>query len=278
MSIPFEPRTKSTNVNISKESPIKELVILVGGLALCIVTIYSALGFAIDHAVDYISPNIEKQLGELFNRHWHKDRTSGQHRAEVQTILEQLLKNSDFEDKNFAVGVVDSTIVNAVAVPDKKIIIFSGLLERCKSEDQVAAVLAHELGHFAHRDHLRKLGRGIVLLATTIALTGSDSSATTFISNFMMGTEYSYSRQQELAADEYSLRLLNKTYKHAGGIVAMYDLFKDLEQEKDQNFFTELYRSHPSLARRKVYILDIIDKEDLQIAPLLPLPWTRDAK
>ena len=126
------------------------MVILVGGLILCLITIYAALGFAIDHSVDYISPSIEKQLGRFFDKHWHKDRSSGAHTADVQNILTKLLVNSDFKDKGFSVGVVDSEMVNAVAVPDKKIIIFSGLLQRCESEDQIAAVLAHELGHFAH--------------------------------------------------------------------------------------------------------------------------------
>ena len=45
--------------------------------------------------------------------------------------------------------------MNAVALPGGNIVVFAGLLKEIKSENELAMILGHELGHFAHRDHLR---------------------------------------------------------------------------------------------------------------------------
>jgi Zn-dependent protease with chaperone function len=57
----------------------------------------------------------------------------------------------------FDVRLVESEAVNAAALPRGKIIVFSGLLAEAGSADEVAGVLAHEIGHVLHRDALRGL-------------------------------------------------------------------------------------------------------------------------
>jgi Zn-dependent protease with chaperone function len=58
---------------------------------------------------------------------------------------------------------VQSDAVNAMAVPGGKMVVFSGLLDSLSSTNGLMFVLAHEVGHFKNRDHLRLMGRGIVL-------------------------------------------------------------------------------------------------------------------
>jgi Zn-dependent protease with chaperone function len=55
------------------------------------------------------------------------------------------------------VQVLSSTIPNAFALPGGRIYLLSALLERAESADEMAGVLAHEMGHVAHRDGLRTL-------------------------------------------------------------------------------------------------------------------------
>jgi Zn-dependent protease with chaperone function len=61
---------------------------------------------------------------------------------------------------SYKVSVHDQATVNAVALPGGNIIVFKGLLTELKSENEVAMILAHELGHYAHRDHLHGIGQG----------------------------------------------------------------------------------------------------------------------
>ena len=55
------------------------------------------------------------------------------------------------------VSVLDSGIPNAVALPGGRVYLFEGLLRRAREPDEIAGILAHELGHVARRDGMRKL-------------------------------------------------------------------------------------------------------------------------
>jgi Zn-dependent protease with chaperone function len=89
--------------------------------------------------------------------------------------------------------VLPSRVPNAVALPGGRIYLFDGLLQRAESVDEVAGVLAHEMGHVAHRDGLRLLfqaggtsfligllfgdvsGGGAIVLASRILVDGAHS-------------------------------------------------------------------------------------------------------
>ena len=91
------------------------------------------------------------------------------------------------------VVVLPSRVPNTVALPGGRIYLFDGLLQRAESVDEVAGVLAHEMGHVAHRDGLRLLfqaggtsfligllfgdvsGGGAVVLASRVLVDGAHS-------------------------------------------------------------------------------------------------------
>lgn len=107
-------------------------------------------------------------------------------------------------------AVLNSGVPNAVALPGGKVYFFKALLEKAKNPDEIAGVLAHELGHVQHRDSMRKLlqaggtsfllgllfgdvtGSGAVILATQTLL---DSS---------------YSRQAEFNADGFAIDVMKR--------------------------------------------------------------------
>ena len=99
--------------------------------------------------------------------------------------------------------VIRSDQVNAFAAPGGRIAILSGLLETASGPDQVAAVLAHELGHVAHRDGLRAILRAAgtqgALTLFLGDLAGGSLSALT-----QLALAASYSREMEREADEYA--------------------------------------------------------------------------
>ena len=53
--------------------------------------------------------------------------------------------------------MLQSRVPNAVALPGGRIYLFDGLLRRADNPDEIAGVIAHEIGHVARRDGLRKL-------------------------------------------------------------------------------------------------------------------------
>lgn len=94
--------------------------------------------------------------------------------------------------------VVDIDVVNAVALPGGRILIFRGLIDDARSPDEVAGVIAHEIGHVDKRHVMaaliRRFGLGLLL--------GSNGRPGEYAQVLFDST---YSRSAERAADAYSV-------------------------------------------------------------------------
>jgi Zn-dependent protease with chaperone function len=105
------------------------------------------------------------------------------------------------------------------------VVLTSGLLERVRSENELAFVLGHELGHFRHRDHLRGLGRelalGVVLAGLGLSGAGPAGDLAGLAARL---AERGFDRDQERAADAFGLELLAAEYGHVAGASQFFEL------------------------------------------------------
>jgi Zn-dependent protease with chaperone function len=105
-------------------------------------------------------------------------------------------------------NVLDSLTANAFALPGGHVYILRGLLDKADSVDELAGVLAHELGHIAHRDSLREMiangGSGFLfgLLLGDVSGSGAVLMAGRAL------TSSAYSRHAEANADSYSASVM----------------------------------------------------------------------
>ncbi len=266
----FIPKEINNNVNISPTSPVKdffELVIKILGL---ILAVYVLLGFVVDYIAPRISIKTEVDLGRLFSSRLERKKQVYTE-LQVQQILDELLKNSqNLPPFNYRVYVEESRDINALALPGGSIVVFSELLKQARSRNEIAVVLAHELGHFYHRDHLRGLGRSLVFLLISSALFGSDSSASKVITNAMTNAEMRFSQSQEKAADLYALDLLNKTYGNVAGAIDFFE--KMSEKEKLWSFFY-IFASHPYPESRVKALKEAIKINSYTIGQNIPFEY-----
>jgi Zn-dependent protease with chaperone function len=101
------------------------------------------------------------------------------------------------------IHVYDMDLLNAFAVPGSEIILTREVIRKAESPDEVAGVLAHEMGHVAHLDPEQQLVRVLGLQAVMSIFSGSYtgdvvSSAAGLVAIF------SYSREAERKADEFA--------------------------------------------------------------------------
>ncbi|MGB6351397.1 MAG: M48 family metallopeptidase [Pseudolabrys sp.] len=110
-------------------------------------------------------------------------------------------------------NVVRRTEANAIALPGGQVYLFSGLIAKADSADEVAGVIAHEIGHVAHRDGTQAVLQGAGLSFMFGMLLGDfvGGGAVVFAAKTVL--QSSYSREAEVAADTYGTDLMNK----AGG-------------------------------------------------------------
>lgn len=262
----FTPRELEGNVNVSSTHPLAEFAWLVGELALIVAVVYFALGLVADLTAAKIPVEAESWLGRRALATFPGEANQALERR-LQALLRALPADSPLHRYRFTVHLLESEEVNAVALPGGHIVVFSGLLRKVRTENELAMVLAHELGHFAHRDHLKGLGRGLGITVAALLLLGADSSAAEFSSNLFLPFAARYSQKQEAAADAFGLDLTAARFGHAGGAT---DFFTRLEAESGGRL-PYLLASHPHPEDRIAKLRERIGQQGYAVKTTIPL-------
>jgi len=234
------------NVNVSETHPLAELAWLLGGVVLIIAVVYLLLGLATDYAAEHMPIEAETWLGEKGVMEYGAAESEVLRRR-LDPLLAALPGDSPLKKYRFRVHLVESSDVNAVALPGGQILVFSELVNQTASENELMMVLAHEIGHYAHRDHLRGLGRGLGVALATMLIFGEESGVSNLVRDVSMRFEARYSQAQEAAADAFAVDLLVASQGHAGGAT---DFFDRLDEQRGAAKFVYLFASHPHPADR----------------------------
>ena len=263
----YTPRRLKTNVNITPESPLKELVVLVGGLLAIGIGIYLLLGFAVDLIAPRISIEFEKKLAAPFIHSFAGTNQKNRQQSYVQSLVDDLQSRCVHLPYDFTVHIIESEKVNAAAFPGGHILVFTGLLDQVSSENELVFILGHELGHYAHRDHLKGLGRGLVFLTISTALLGSDNMVGNLLSKGLNLTEMGFSRKQESQADTFGLETLQCAYGHVAGAT---DFFSKMSASQDPGRWGHYFASHPENKRRIAHLEQLTRDNGYPVKSLTP--------
>lgn len=122
-----------------------------------------------------------------------------------QAVLDDLARRLSPAGAPMRVRVVDLGIANAVALPGGQIALFDGILRQARSPDEIAGVLAHEIGHVERRhvmaSLIRQFGLGLVL--------GGSNKAGEYAQVLLAA---GYSREAEREADRFAIERLTANH------------------------------------------------------------------
>lgn len=126
-------------------------------------------------------------------------------RAALDRLMARLTAATG-RDVAFDVHVADWNLLNAFALPGRKIVLTRKIVESADSADQLAGVIAHEMGHGIERDPEAGLVRALGLsLFTEILFSGSSGTLGNFGAHLLM---LRYTRAAERQADRHALAIL----------------------------------------------------------------------
>ncbi len=125
------------------------------------------------------------------------------------------------------------------------------------------------MGHFANRDHLRSLGRELLLQVAIASFIGDAGWIQSVASGITARSKAQYSQSQEYQADEFGLALLQQTYGHVAGAT---DFFARLSQQKSVNLAFKA--THPGAGSRVAQLQRLQRRRNYRIGELEPLPKT----
>lgn len=267
----FVARQVADGINVSKTHPLVEAGTLLVGLTAIFVLIAVALVFLIEIALYFISAEDE---AEFFDGWLPDDLVTVAHTderlTETQLLVDRLSAHWSESAYEFRVEIDDSEIANAMALPGGLIIVTQGLLDQVESENELAFVLSHELGHFRNRDHLRALGRGIVLSLFFAVTTGGDVAGIGI--NAADLTLRGFNRRQESQADAFGLSVVYAEYGHVNESWRLFERW-EIEDNSLVNFIAYL-STHPNSGDRIVAIRDLAISEGWPVdGDVTPLSW-----
>jgi Zn-dependent protease with chaperone function len=149
------------------------------------------------------------------------------------------------------VAVIRRSATNAVALPGGRIYMFHGLIAKAENPDEVAGVLAHEIGHVAHRDGTRSVleSAGLSFLFGMVLGDFVGGGAAVLAARTIL--QLSYSRDVETAADVYAIALMAKVGGDAGALARILDRIAGAIEPGH----SKLLQNHPQ-TRERVALID----------------------
>jgi Zn-dependent protease with chaperone function len=190
---------------------------IVGWSLAATVSIVAVILFGVPLAADRLTPLVpqafERRLGDVADgqvKALFGDKTCDNAAGQAAfTTLVNAIRAAAGLDTSVESVVLSSAIPNAFALPGGKVYLFDGLLAKAENPDEIAGVLAHELGHVKHRDSMRSLvyngGTSFLIGLLFGDITGS--GALIFASRSLITA--SHSRETEQAADTVSIDVMH---------------------------------------------------------------------
>lgn len=215
----------------------------------------------------FMSPKQELALGErAYKESLSKAKVivGTKEANKVKEIGLNIAKVANRPDFKWEFKLVENKAKNAFCLPGGKVVVYTGILEVSKNDDQLATVMAHEVAHALARHGAERMSsamvqQGIQVLGNVVLQSTAPQYTNVFNQAYGIGSQVGvmlpYGRLQENEADEIGIHLMAK---------ANYDInealnfWKNMSAGKKQT--NEFLSTHPSSSTRIKNITRVINE------------------
>ncbi len=151
----------------------------------------------------------------------------------------------------------DRRTVNAFALPGGQVFITEALFNQLESEDQLAGVLGHEIGHVIERHGSVRMAKGSLIqgLVGAAGVAGGSVSSSNMASYVGKMAQMKYGRNDELESDIWGVRLMLLAQYDPEALLGVMDI---LEKSAGGSSTPEFLSTHPRPANRKEHIKKVL--------------------
>jgi len=229
------------------------------GVVLCLVAVL--VGACAGSALADVETEIEEGLGRMLAEAFCRQRGVLDQpllRDWVADIGREIVAHSPRQKLEHHFIVLDSPEANAFALPGGYVFVTAGLLESLSSEDELAAIIAHEAAHLANRDFQRVLKRQLMFLALAAILRHNDQRELVHLTcAVQVINTLRHSRRREAQADAGGVRLATQAGYDARGLT----WFLSRIGAGRWSYLETVFSTHPHPTKRIAWI-------DLQLQEL----------
>ncbi len=196
---------------------------------------------------------IGEAMARQFNSHFTLN-TDIDVNDRVERIFNRIVDVCDRKDLVYTIKVIDEDKLNAVSLPGGYVYVYKGIIDKAKSDDEIAGVIAHEVGHIGARHSIKRLqtSYGYALLEL-VAVGTQNTKLAQGVNAAFMSVFLKYSRQDEFEADRLGVKYLKKAGFDPNAMVAMLSILKK-EEDKAPAQEVSYWRTHPYLTERMAMV------------------------
>lgn len=169
----------------------------------------------------------------------------------VNEIGQKIVSVSDRKEVKYTFRVIDKEDINAFALPGGYVFVFKGLVDKVSKDDELAAVIAHEIAHVVARHSIKRLqgSVGYDILRILMVVTGAGRQDARRIDSAFGQLIMSYSREDEALADKLAIKYLKEAGYDPWAVVSLLKKLQEADKILPIRPYTS-YRSHPYVADR----------------------------
>jgi beta-barrel assembly-enhancing protease len=211
--------------------------------------------------IEKVGKKTEEKLGEIlwdFIKRTEKESDQRELKQELELMLDHICKENYIDSKSIKLFVIKKDEVNAFALPNNIMVVYTGLISACEQEEELMGVLSHELAHMQHQHVMQKLMKEIGL-SVLIGLTTQNANigGIAEVARVLSSTAFDRSLEKEadLSAVDYLVQ--------AGVDPAPFANFLFRLSMKEPGFMQQLswLSTHPGSEERSGLILESLPKE-----------------
>ena len=202
----------------------------------------------------YYSTDKEVQMGQAINRQVEKELKFSNDPLEkkrVEDIGKKIAAVSDRKEIDYYFQVLEDDTVNAVSLPGGYVYVNSGLLHKVSNDDELACILAHEVGHIVARHSIKKLQamQSYSILRLLVAVTPGTAEVGNAADAAFTQSLLGYSREDELLADQLGARYAKLAGYDPHGMITFLIKLQDINRRlplQERSY----YKTHPYVPDR----------------------------
>ena len=228
----------------------------------------SQVNFVNFFQIDKHTSAAENKIGDLIWDEIHDSEQVITNDSVVKTLdklINPICKANGIVRDSLKIHIVKKDEVNAFALPNNHLVVYTGLIVDCKKQEALQGVLGHEIAHIENNHVMKKLSKEVGLSVLLAAASGGKGGQI-IKEIFKTLSSTAYDRALEKEADMQSVKYLLKANISPE---PMADFMYELAQKHDSPSGFGWISTHPESEERAKYILDYLKGRKYQKKQIL---------
>jgi predicted Zn-dependent protease len=219
--------------------------------------------------VQQVTDKTEQKLGELF---WEvfkkseKEIKSTHVINSIDSIVTHICEENKIDRSKLKIHVLDKEDINAFALPDGHLIVFSGLILNSDNQEALTGVICHEIGHIELNHVMKKLLKEIGL-SVLISMTAGNSGAKVIKEAAKLLSSSAFDRSLEKEADRKAVDYMVTSNVNPEQFANF--LYKLSDSEHEATKYLTWISTHPDSKDRAEYIIEYSKGKKTEHKPIL---------